>query len=74
MTTGQLVEWLLMRESSLKGNIIPNRPHGAEYMARAGETYTGGYVKSPKRGLSENIAVFDFRSLYPSVIDRKSVV
>ncbi len=68
MTTGQLVEWLLMRESSLKGNIIPNRPHGSEYMARAGETYTGGYVKSPKRGLSENIAVFDFRSLYPSVI------
>lgn len=68
MTTGQLVEWLLMRESSNSGELIPNRAAGAEFAKRRAETYTGGYVKEPKKGLSEDIAVFDFRSLYPSII------
>lgn len=68
MTTGQLVEWLLMRESSNRGELIPNRAAGAEFAKRRAETYTGGYVKEPKKGLSEDIAVFDFRSLYPSII------
>lgn len=68
MTTGQLVEWLLMREATSGGEIIPNRPGGEEYRSRAAVSYTGGYVKQPKKGISENIAVYDFRSLYPSVI------
>ncbi len=68
MTAGQLVEWLLMREASRGGELIPNRPAGAEYMRRAVDTYAGGYVREPKKGLVDEIAVFDFRSLYPSVI------
>ncbi len=68
MTAGQLVEWLLMKEASRSGELIPNRPAGAEYTRRMMETYLGGYVKEPKKGIVENVAVFDFRSLYPSVI------
>jgi DNA polymerase I len=68
MTTGQLVEWLLMKESAKRSELIPNRAAGAEFTKRRAETYTGGYVKEPKKGLSEDIAVFDFRSLYPSII------
>lgn len=68
MTAGQLVEWLLMKEASRNGELVPNRPAGAEYTRRMMETYLGGYVKEPKRGIVENVAVFDFRSLYPSVI------
>lgn len=68
MTAGQLVEWLLMKEASRSGELIPNRPAGAEYTKRMMETYLGGYVKEPKKGIVENVAVFDFRSLYPSVI------
>lgn len=68
MTAGQLVEWLLMRESTNRNELIPNRAGGAEFAKRRAETYTGGYVKEPKKGLSEDIAVFDFRSLYPSII------
>ncbi len=68
MTTGQLVEWLLMRFATARGELIPNHPAGEEYAARASETYAGGYVREPKRGLVEHIAVFDFRSLYPSII------
>ena len=68
MTAGQLVEWLLMREASQGGELIPNRPAGEEYIRRAIDSYMGGYVKEPKKGLIDGIAVFDFRSLYPSVI------
>ncbi|MFQ5815634.1 MAG: 3'-5' exonuclease, partial [Candidatus Hydrothermarchaeaceae archaeon] len=68
MTAGQLVEWLLMRRASRGNELIPNRVRGEEYAIRARESYAGGYVREPKRGLSENVAVFDFRSLYPSVI------
>ncbi|MFH1774402.1 MAG: DNA-directed DNA polymerase [Methanobacteriota archaeon] len=68
MATGQLVEWLLMREASNGSELIPNRPAGEEFIRRTEETYVGGYVKEPKKGISEDIAVFDFRSLYPSVI------
>jgi len=68
MTSGQLVEWLLMREAFSANELIPNRIGGAEYMRRAEDTYAGGYVLEPKKALAENIAVFDFRSLYPSII------
>ncbi len=68
MTSGQLVEWLLMRYATPRGELIPNRPAGEEYAARASATYTGGYVREPRRGIVEHIAVFDFRSLYPSII------
>jgi DNA polymerase I len=68
MTTGQLVEWYLMREAATRGEVIPERPRGREFARRAGDTYEGGYVREPKKGLSEDIVVFDFRSLYPSVI------
>jgi DNA polymerase I len=68
MTSGQLVEWLLMSKASRGNELIPNRVGGEEYAIRAKESYIGGYVREPKKGLSENIAVFDFRSLYPSII------
>ncbi len=68
MTAGQMVEWVLIKEASRHGEIAPNKPKGEEYKRRAEETYIGGYVKEPKKGISENIAVFDFRSLYPSII------
>lgn len=68
MTAGQLVEWLLMREASGANELLPNRAYGEEFAERMEETYAGGYVKEPKKGISEYIAVFDFRSLYPSVI------
>ncbi|MEE8358386.1 MAG: DNA-directed DNA polymerase [Candidatus Hydrothermarchaeales archaeon] len=68
MTTGQLVEWLLIREAHNRGELVPNGPRGSEYTKRAVDTYVGGYVLEPKKGLVEDIVVFDFRSLYPSVI------
>ncbi len=68
MTAGQLVEWLLIREAHTKGELVPNRGGGREYIKRVEESYAGGYVMEPVKGLLENVVVFDFRSLYPSII------
>jgi len=68
MTPGQLVEWLLIREAFGRGELVPPRPRGEEYEERAEETYAGGYVMEPKKGLHEDLVAFDFRSLYPSII------
>jgi DNA polymerase I len=68
MTAGQLVEWLLIREAFVRGELAPNKGGGREYLARAEDTYVGGYVMEPVKGVVDNIIVFDFRSLYPSII------
>lgn len=68
MTPGQLVEWLLVSEAHRIGELVPGRPVGEEYLERRGETYVGAYVMEPTKGLHENLVVFDFRSLYPSII------
>ena len=68
MTPGQLVEWLLIAEAHKQGELVPARPVGEEYGERLEETYVGAYVMEPVKGLHEDIVVFDFRSLYPSII------
>jgi len=68
MTPGQLVEWLLIAEAFRVDELVPTRPVGEEFVERAEETYVGAYVMEPEKGLHENIVVFDFRSLYPSII------
>ncbi len=68
MTPGQLVEWLLVSEAHRIGELVPGRPLGGEYLERREETYVGAYVMEPTKGLHEDLVVFDFRSLYPSII------
>jgi DNA polymerase I len=68
MTPGQLVEWLLIAEAHRRGELIPARPVGEEFEERLDETYVGAYVMEPVKGLHEDLVVFDFRSLYPSII------
>ncbi len=67
-TSGQLVESLLMQESQRRGEIIPSKPSEAEAMERQKNPIEGAFVKLPAPGIYENIAVFDFRGLYPSII------
>jgi DNA polymerase I/DNA polymerase-2 len=67
-TFGALSEWFLVRKAHEKNIIVPNNPHWDEIQQRRMYSFQGGYVKEPIQGLHENIAVFDFRSLYPSII------
>ena len=68
MASSNMVEYLLMKRAFEEKTIVPNKPRGSEYLERSSYTYEGGFVLDPQKGLHEHIAVFDFRSLYPSII------
>lgn len=65
----QLDEAYLSRKAFEQNIIIPNNPKYDEIMKRRMRpSYAGGFVIEPKKGIHPNILVFDFRSLYPTVI------
>ncbi|HSB46918.1 MAG TPA: DNA-directed DNA polymerase [Candidatus Bilamarchaeum sp.] len=67
-TSGQLVENLLMFHATRRGEMIPSKPEGGEVDARESNPIQGAFVKLPEPGIYENVAVLDFRGLYPSII------
>jgi DNA polymerase elongation subunit (family B) len=68
MKFSQFVEWYIIKEVKNFNELIPNRPNKEEIELRKQKTYIGAFVYQPSPGLSEDLAVFDFRSLYPSII------
>jgi DNA polymerase elongation subunit (family B) len=68
MAFSQLVEWYIMRRAGEFGQFIPNKPHHDELNTRMDYRFEGAFVYEPTPGLYENVVVFDFRSLYPSII------
>ena len=72
-TPGQMVESLLMRHAFLRGEIVPQKPGFSTVQSRQEDAIKGAYVKMPSPGLYENIAVFDFRSLYPTIITSHNI-
>jgi DNA polymerase elongation subunit (family B) len=68
MSYSQLVEWLLIRKAHEIGELSPNRPKYEEVKKRRlYPAYAGGYVHPPVEGIHENLALYDFASLYPSI-------
>ncbi|MEM5843637.1 MAG: DNA-directed DNA polymerase [Candidatus Aenigmatarchaeota archaeon] len=68
-TYSQLVEAFFMRRAFLDNILIPNRPKTEEIERRKmAPVYKGAIVIEPKKGIHSNILVFDFRSLYPTII------
>ncbi len=68
MTFSQLVEWYCIRAAAAANEIVPNKPEGRERQRRSVEHIQGAFVFEPTPGLYSSIAVFDYRSLYPSII------
>ena len=68
MTYGLCDEWFLIKHSHEFYELIPEKPLREDITKRLSTTYVGAYVHQPKPGLYDNIVVFDFRSLYPSII------
>ena len=62
------VESILMRESFEKNTLIPPIPKDESFKERYSNPIQGAFVKMPNPGIYENIAVLDFKSLYPSII------
>jgi len=64
---GFKVEWLLIRRACERGELIPKHAERPRY------TYTGGLVLKPKMGLHDNVAVLDFKSLYPNIMIKYNI-
>ena len=67
-STGTIVEQLLMNRAHWENMVVPNQPKEEEIVARAASPAVGAFVKMPEPGIYDNLVVFDFRSLYPSII------
>ena len=59
---GFRVEWFLMRHAYQMGELIPKR------IERPYIPYAGAIVLEPKPGIHDNVAVLDFKSMYPSIM------
>ncbi|MBY6293985.1 DNA polymerase [Nanohaloarchaea archaeon H01] len=69
LTYGQLTENYLLREAHERDMLARNRPSQDERSKRRRQgAYSGGFVYTPEAGLYENISLFDFKSLYPTVM------
>jgi DNA polymerase I len=59
---GFRVEWFLIKHAQKIGELIPKR------IEQPYRPYVGAIVLKPEAGLHENIAVLDFKSMYPSLM------
>lgn len=68
MGFSQLVEWYLINQAQEYNEIAPNKPSYNDIRERRTKSFKGAYVYEPKPGLYKDIVVFDYRSLYPTII------
>ncbi|MFH1316007.1 MAG: DNA-directed DNA polymerase [Candidatus Woesearchaeota archaeon] len=73
LSFSQLVEWYLLRQAFLENEIAPNKPDHIELSQRRRQTFTGAFVFEPKPGFYKDIVIFDFRSLYPTIISSHNI-
>ncbi|MGB9741159.1 MAG: DNA-directed DNA polymerase [Candidatus Bathyarchaeia archaeon] len=59
---GFRVEWFLIKHAQKIGELVPKR------VEQPYRPYTGAIVLKPESGLHENIAVLDFKSMYPNLM------
>ena len=59
---GFRVEWFLIKHAQKIGELIPKR------IEQPYRPYAGGIVLKPQAGLHKNIAVLDFKSMYPNIM------
>ncbi|MBU4283918.1 MAG: DNA-directed DNA polymerase [Nanoarchaeota archaeon] len=73
MSFSQLDEWYLIKQANAVNEIVPNKPTYDEIRERRKHTYKGAFVFKPTPGLYKDIIIFDFRSLYPSIITSHNI-
>ncbi|MBT6774565.1 hypothetical protein HOA91_04290 [Candidatus Woesearchaeota archaeon] len=73
MKFSKLVESYIMKRTIDYNILAPNRPGRNEIEQRMEETFQGAFVYEPTPGLYEDIIIFDFRSLYPTIITAHNI-
>lgn len=59
----RIVDSYILRYTSSKGIVLPTRTYTNKQRG-----YTGAKVLDPKKGIHDNVGIFDLASLYPSII------
>ncbi|MEK6905217.1 MAG: DNA-directed DNA polymerase [Nanoarchaeota archaeon] len=73
MRFSKLVESYIMKRAMEFDIIAPNKPENTEISRRMEESIQGAFVYEPTPGLYQDIVVFDFRSLYPTIISAHNI-
>ena len=73
MGFSQLVEWYLLKQALEFNQIAPNKPTNEELIKRRATRIKGAFVFEPEPGLYKDIVVFDYRSLYPTIIGSHNI-
>ncbi len=73
MGFSQLVEWYIIKQTINFNEIILNKPNYNQISDRRFKKFQGAFVFEPKPGLYEDIVIFDFRSLYPTIITSHNI-
>ena len=73
MSYGRLVENFVLNNIEQFDEIAPNKPHSGTMGEREGEKIEGAFVYQPTAGLYEDVAVLDFKSLYPTIISAHNI-
>ncbi|MBT3304385.1 hypothetical protein HN592_03505 [Candidatus Woesearchaeota archaeon] len=69
----QLVEAFIIKQTKNFNELILNKPGHNEVMGRQTTRFQGAFVFEPKPGLYDDIVIFDFRSLYPTIITSHNI-
>ncbi len=73
MSFSKLDEGYLIKQAKSLNEIVLNKPTHDEIKKRREQTYIGAFVFKPTPGLYKDITIFDFRSLYPSIITSHNI-
>lgn len=73
MSFSQLVENYIIKQAKQHNEIILNKPTYHEENERRDKRFEGAFVYEPTPGLYNDIVVFDFRSLYPTIITSHNI-
>jgi len=68
MSYSQIVEAYIIKQAQSANELMPNRPGYNEQNRRLAYRIKGAFVFEPLPGLYKNIVIYDYRSLYPTII------
>jgi len=68
LSLSQMVEWFLIKNAPKHNNLVPNKPTHDEVKERYDKILAGAFVFEPHPGLYHHIVLFDFKSIYPTII------